>query len=212
MLAAGAVVGEAEGNGRIERGVFKARDMSGTLFGGALRANIDAGVFDPAWPLHFAARLKNFDLARLTREIEPGDVSLTGMATVDVIVHMQEGDFTNIQVTGRSIEGFSMDRATVHQILMTQYAEDMAGGKQLRRIVDEVVGDAPQRAFDVAELQLRLREGSIKGTTTLESDNLNLTVNLTVDPGAVLDALELRQEIQLDKLDSISANPVESGE
>ncbi len=65
------------------------------------------------------------------------------------------------------------------------------------------------RPFDSATLSLSFEAGRIVGQVVLSSNTLNLTVDLAVDPGALFEALALRQQLQLEKVDGIHTKPVQ---
>ena len=74
-----------------------------------------------------------------------------------------------------------------------------------------------QRGFDaaagevVAEDRLGVVVGGVHGQARLESEGLNLTLDINMEPEAFASLLELRQEENLEKIDTIKAEPVQLG-
>jgi hypothetical protein len=86
----------------------------------------------------------------------------------------------------------TMNRDLVEQLLASEYLSGMSGGKQVSQMLRDVVGDAPQIPFTGAAIKLGLEAGRITGTARLESEKLNLTLDIKADPGALLEALRAR--------------------
>jgi len=68
----------------------------------------------------------------------------------------------------------------------------MAGGK-VTRVIESVLGEAPQRPFDLARIDLALKGDKIAGDAVLESGSLRLSIDINADPQTLQDALLLRQ-------------------
>jgi len=212
IIAAGAPVRGVHGTATLRDGTLGARGLKGEVFDGQFRANVKVGLFDASLPVEFAARVLDLDLATLTREMKPGEVALTGLASGDVILALDRDGLKDLRVRVESTQDFSVDRKTVLDILLTNYTGGVTGGKQLSRAVEQVVGEAAQRPFQRATLNLDLEEGRLTGQAMLASDDLSLTVDLHVDPGALYEALTLRQEMQLDNVAGIDAQSEPSRE
>jgi hypothetical protein len=110
-----------------------------------------------------------------------------------------------------STEGFSVNRDFVYQLLMSGYIKDVKGGKRVDKVVERVLGEEDMRAFDRGELTLGMESADIKGKARLKSESLDLTVDINLDPDALASLLKLRQEENLEKIDTVRAEPLQLG-
>lgn len=158
-------------------------------------ADIEArvGVLEEGFPIWLRIYTHGADLAQFTTEFEPPSVNLTGKATGEIELELRNGTLSDFRADLTAEEGFSMNRDLVAQALMQQYVVDMPGGKSLERMIRDVIGPQPQRAFDKARLNLDFVDGRIRGEAVLESRLLNLTVDIAMDPEALVEALRARQ-------------------
>ena len=171
---------------RIEDGVL-------SLFGGTVDARIEVRPFETGLPLNFSGAVKDLDLDVFTKEFKPESVVLTGKVNGAFSAGLVASQLTALDVDLESTENFSMNRATVEQLLMRQYMGDMAGGKKMQRMVQDIIGKDEQRTFDSAATKLGLEDGRITGYVKLVSEKLNLTLDVKADPEALLEALRIRQ-------------------
>ncbi len=81
----------------------------------------------------------------------------------------------------------------VEQILLSQQVAGVTGGKTLGKVVQKVIGEGEQRPFDRATMDLGFEGGRITGQARLESEQLNLTIDIKADPEALLEALRIQQ-------------------
>ena len=86
-----------------------------------------------------------------------------------------------------------MNRDAVEQILLYQYTQGVTGGKALSKAIQSAIGDAPQRPFDEAHIELGLRDGLIRGQAVLNSKALRLAIDINADPRTVQSAIALRR-------------------
>lgn len=159
------------------------------LFGGNVRGGARVGVREAGWPVEASVQVENLDLDRFTKEFKPPSVILTGQVSGSVLAAFSLDGLTGLAVDLSSTEGFSMNKDMVEQLLVSQYMAGMTGGKQVTEVIRDVLGAAPQRAFDSARLVLGMEDGRIAGFARLESAKLNLTVDIKADPAALLEAL-----------------------
>ncbi len=164
------------------------------LFGGGVNGQAELRPFDAGMPLILRGEARNLDLSIFTQEFEPPSLILTGRVNGAFSVGMAHRKLGLFDVDFVAQDGFTMNRDMVEQLLMNQYMDDVTGGRQMSRVLRTVIGDAPQRPFERAQLKLGLEDERIAGYSRLESEALNLTVDIKADPLALLEALRIRQQ------------------
>jgi hypothetical protein len=184
-------------------------ELSGGIFGGFFAGSIRIDPLDPTLPGEASLTFEGIDLARFTEEFKPGDVKLTGIASGSFSAQWTAAGLVSATFSMASEEGFSMNRDMIEQLLFSQYSEGMTGGKTLKDIREQILGESPQYSFDSASLDLSLDEGRFRGTAVFKSPRLNLTIDPAIDEQVLYEALRLRQEAGFDKLDAIRADPIE---
>jgi len=119
---------------------------------------------------------------------------LTGRVNGTFKVGFTAQQLSMLDVDLTAADEFSLNRDMVEQLLLSQYVDEMTGGKQMTRVLQSVIGKDSQRKFDGAHLVLGLEDGRISGYAKLESEALNLTVDIKADPEALLEAIKTRQQ------------------
>jgi hypothetical protein len=193
---------EAAAAGATLRGIGAALRLDGAdvvleeiafgLFGGTVRGEARVMPMDALLPLSFSATVEKMDLEVFTQEYKPPSTRLTGVVSGSVSSSLDLNGLRALEVDLKSDGGMSMNRDMVEQLLASEYLSGMSGGKQVSEMLRDVVGDAPQIAFTGAAMRLGLEAGRITGTARLESEKLNLTLDIKADPGALLEALRAR--------------------
>jgi len=213
----GATVRAVQGEWAIADGVLRTERLEGTLFGGTLRANVEAALLRTGFPVQVRATIASVDLATLTRDVGIESVYVRGKASGQVSVSFDMGGFQELRADFRAPEGLTLDRGTVMNLLQdtgavaegTSWAR--LGEAAKKRLIEKVVGPEEQRPFDRAELTLECAGRGLEGAAQvlLHSEQLNLTLDVPLHPGTLLQALELRQ---LEKVENFRTEPVDSGE
>lgn len=165
------------------------KDFKTTIFSGSITGEIELDPFAEGFPVTLDGDLQNVDLADFTLQMEPPNVSLTGKVNGRVVIGLRGGELVELDIDLTAGDGLTMNRSLVEQILLSQDFSQMTGGKSIEKVIKKVLGDAPQRPFKDARITLGLVDGRIAGVALLESEGLNLTVDITADPEAILAAL-----------------------
>lgn len=192
--AAGITVKAAPARMLFEEGVATIDDLSLGLLGGDLKLSLKWETLEAGMPLTIRSTIDHIDLGVFTDEFKPQSLILTGIVRGEVSCVLTPTRLRDFNLMLESTENFSMNRDMVEQLLLNQYMDDMAGGRQMGRMLQSVLGKKAQTAFDRAQLTLGLEDERIAGTALLESKSLNLTVDIKADPPALLEALRARQE------------------
>jgi hypothetical protein len=166
------------------------------VFGGETEVSARAGIFEEGLPILLRVYTHGADLARFTEEFKPPSVILTGIAVGEIIVEITGMTLSDLQVDLVAEEGFSVNRDLVAQALMQQYVVNMPGGVSMQDIIEKTVGKAEQRPFDRGRITLGFEDGRVTGVAILESELLNLTVDIHADPEAIIEAIRMRQQEQ----------------
>ena len=162
------------------------------LFGGMVSGEARFAPLDSSLPLSFTSTINKIDLDVFTREYKPPSTRLTGLVDGRVSASLDLNGLRALDVDLKTDGAMTMNRDLVEQLLASEYLSGMSGGKQVSQMLRDVVGDAPQISFMGAAVKLGLEEGRITGTARLESEKLNLTLDIKADPGALLEALRAR--------------------
>jgi hypothetical protein len=193
VLAGGVTADRVSGELIAEGNALRLTDGTMRVLGADTDFEVRAGVLEDGLPLALRLYTHGADLAQFTEEFKPPSVNLTGKATGEIVLEVRNGTISDFRVDLTAGEGFSMNRDLVAQVLMQQYVVDMPGGKSLERMIRDVIGPQPQRAFDSARLNLGFVEGRIRGQAILESRQLALTIDIAMDTEALLEAMRARQ-------------------
>ncbi len=194
LLAAGLTFSGLKGTVRGVDRQLRIEDIRFDLFGGGVDASAAIEILEPGFPITISGEARNIDLSVFTTEFEPPSLVLTGRVNGAFAAGFTLNQLTMLDVDLKAHEGFSMNRDMVEQLLLSQYMEDIAGGKRMGKMVQNVIGTQAQRAFDSAALKLGFEDGRIVGYAKLESGSLNLTVDIKADPPAIMEALRIRQQ------------------
>lgn len=162
------------------------------LFYGRVEGHGRVEVLHPLFPFRLEVAATDLDLARFTESFEPPDTELTGMVSGDIMIDLNLEGLQDLLVDLEAPEGITLNRSAVELILLSQQVGEFTAGGTLSKVVQRVIGEAPQRPFESASLQLGFEEGRITGVALLKSAALNLTVDIKADPGAIAEALRIR--------------------
>ncbi len=192
VAAAGATLHGIHAGLRLDGANLLLEAIAFGLFGGTVTGEARLTPLDPALPVSFTAAVEKIDLEVFTKEYKPPSTRLTGLVGGRVSASLDLNGLRALDVELKSDGGITMNRDLVEQLLASEYLSGMSGGKQVSEMLRDVVGDAPQIPFTGAAMKLGLEEGRITGTARLESEKLNLTLDIKADPGALLEALRAR--------------------
>gem|GEM_PF-3826645 len=197
----------------LEGGQARLETLEGRLFGGNVAAAVLAELLAPGVPVRATVSLSDIDLDAFTREFKPPQVVLTGIASGSASAAYDTiNGLANIAVALNSTRDFTVNRDFLAQLFLSQYLQDVSGGKSLERVTRSVLGEASQRPFDSAALELQSKGKDAAGQLKLKSKGLNLTADLRVDAAVLEEALALRQEAALQDIEAIRSAPVELSE
>ncbi|GMW02321.1 MAG: hypothetical protein AMXMBFR84_34570 [Candidatus Hydrogenedentota bacterium] len=218
VAAAGAVIHELSGTFEVQGGIMNVIVTGGTLYGGVISGTAQVDLVGENREGRMALDFDGVDLDQFTREYEPPQVVLTGLANGKVQIQWDRAGMTKFHAVLKSTEGFTMDKATIDTLLVTTVMQETRGLRFLTKgLRKDAIGDEPQRPFDSASMVIDLTGDSpethrLEGPVKMLSKGLDLTIDLGVDIGAIYAGLELRQEAQLDQIDTITADPLQWGE
>ena len=176
-----------------EQGIIL-EDVNFELFGGGVVARASVNIIGTEFSIAVSGEVQNLDLSIFTSEFEPPSLMLTGSVNGTFKSEFNTKQLLALDVNLTASDGFSMNRDMVEQLLMRQYVDEMTRERQMTRVLQSVIGEDEQRKFDEARLILGLEDNRITGYAKLESENLNLTVDIKADPEALLEALKTRQQ------------------
>jgi hypothetical protein len=207
---AGAVLRELAVPVHIKGWSLAADGFEAELFDGGIKGSVSVELAEEGFPGRLTAEIVAVDLATFCEEFEPPGTRLTGSAGGRLMIEWNADGLAALEVDLACEEGFTMNRELIEQLLLKQLLGDAAGTKRLGKIREKVIGEAPQRPFDRAALTLRKEGDMLRGEVKLPSEQLNLTVDLKIDPRNIFKALELRQKSQLDQIGGITTEPAGS--
>ncbi len=165
-----------------------------TFLGGTVKLDGTLDYRDPMWKTSADLRVARIDLTEFTKTFEPPDVVLTGIVGGNVTMTVSTEGLEALDVDMEATEGLTLNRSMVRQILMSQYVNDAVGNKSVQKIIEKVIGDDEQRPFDRAILELGMEDGLIVGVARLESKSLDVTVDISAQPSALLEAIRSSTE------------------
>jgi len=198
LAALGVILRDASATLHLTWPVLRVESLAATVFGGAVRGGGEVDLSREGFPVVVDVTLENTDLARFTEEFKPpNNVKLTGLVNGTIRAAVAGESITELDVDLVSGEGFTLDKATVAQMLMSQEIGELSGSGLADKIVKSVVGEDDARPFTGAEVRLGLDGGRISGEALLKSKALNLTVDIHADQQALFEAIRMRQEGQI---------------
>ena len=154
------------------------------------------------FPIHLKAELDRIDLARLTEEVQPPAVSLTGVADGHAEIEYTLDGIQAFSLEASSRDGLTVNRDLVEKLLRRDALESVLGVRRLERTLTKLLGTAPQRPFDTGKLSLSLESDEFVGRTELKSaatedyNGLNLNIDLAIDVLALAESLKLLEQTE----------------
>jgi len=209
LLAAGAALRDIRLPLTLGEARLAVRDGKASLFGGTATMDGSFALLEENRPLRFDVRLEDADLGIFTDQMKPPEVVMTGKVEGRCTGLFAAGQFQEFEVALHSGGDFTLNRSAIQKILLSDYASDVSGGKELGKIIDQVVGVDEQRPFDGATLAMTLDDGQLTGTARLDSESLGLTIDLSIEPETIAQALRLRQESQMEDITEVRFEAVE---
>ena len=202
LSIAGALSSNIVGDVKLQENNLFIPEATADLLGGSLNADIKVGLFEERFPIRLKARLDRIDLVRLTEEVQPPAVSLTG-----VVNGHAEIDYTLDGIQAFSLEassegGLTVNRDLVEKLLRSDALESVLGVRILERMMTKILGSAPQRPFDTGKLSLSLKGDEFVGRCELKSaetedyNGLNLNIDLAIDVPALAESLKLLEQTE----------------
>ena len=165
-------------------------NLSALAWNGSVNGQVTVFPLDSAMPVRGSLRLRDISLGRFCDEVKPPYVRCEGTLNGWSRFALEHGRPSDFRFRATAGSGFSVNTDFVRQLLTRKQVSDYAGGTQAAAVLLNVLGTEPQRPFDLGALDMRLVEERLTGVLTLQSRNLNLTLDIKADPLALLDALE----------------------
>lgn len=165
-----------------------------SFLGGLLALTGSVRYKEAGYPAAIDAEGTNLDLEQFTQTFKPPDVVMTGKVNGTARVSLTAAELSDLNVNLVASENLTLNQAAVRQILMSQYVNDAVGSKSIQKVIEKVIGKDEQRAFERAELKLRLEDGLVVGTALLVSKALDVTVDIKAEPQAILQAIQSTAE------------------
>ena len=209
LAAAGVQLKKLSAPLRFDGDAIHIDDMPAELFGGTIKVDLSAVVLGDAPHVSMTIELTGVNLDTFTKEFKLPGASLTGIANGTISLEANGTGFTALSLRLRSTEGFSISRDLVKDLLMSEYVTGIPMSAKVRGAIDKTIGDAEQRPFASAELNLDLEGERLVGGAPMLSENLNLDLVLSIDLKEVYAALALQQEAQLENVANIGLAPVQ---
>jgi len=208
-IVGGAVLSDVAGDVVFADDAARVTGWRAKLFGGTLEGDAVIGLLEEGCPVSLIARAERLDLEAFTREFKPPDIALTGIVEGEIRLELDAAGVQDVRAVLRSTENFSMNRDFLEQLLLSQYVGEGKGGKALAKVMADALGDAEQRPFDSAVLEIEHAGDEIAGRVALKSPKLNLDLDLHVDPDVLEDILELHQLSRLQKVENARPKPIQ---
>jgi hypothetical protein len=177
-----------------------ATELKAAVFNGRVSGGATTGILKENFPTLLNVQFESIDLARLTLEVRPPSVELTGIAGGSAQIGYALEGLNAFTVDAYSDQDFSLNRSMVEQVLQADQFREMLGSDRVEKALGKFLGDAPQRPFDSASLHLELLDGRITGNARLKSEKtrayngLNMDIELKIDPNALGEALKMLEE------------------
>lgn len=210
VVAYGAAVETVLGPWRIEDDALVLESVRGEVYEGAVELEGQIALFEEGRPARFVGHLRNVNLADFTERYEPpGGARLTGRASGGALIAWDGAGLQEFRTQLSSREEFSLNRDLVKQILLSDQIRGVLGEKRVDRVMDQVLGQGDQRPFDAGSLRLQWTGADYEGIVALNSEALNLTIDLNIEPEALTQALELKQNARIESLEDLRMDPLE---
>jgi hypothetical protein len=208
VRAAGGLLEAASSNVELAGSAVRFEKLEGHIYDGVFEGSAQLEFDSAGVVVRLDVTFREVDLDRFTREYELPNVALTGRARGRLVVEWGPEQLADFRVAIISDEGFTINRGFVEQLLLSQYTQGYTGAKTLDKITQRIIGEDAQRPFENASLSLHDQGESFVGQAKLQSEALNMNVNLDIDVAEINKAIKMHQEMQLDKLDTFDAEPV----
>ncbi len=209
VAAGGVIMREAGGPWRIASGELRCDQLSATLFGGLVSGSLRQRVDVAPYEGRFEGAIKDVDLTRFTEEFKPPYARLTGLASGIFEFGWSVEGITHLRVHLVSDRGFTLNRDILETLLLSEYTKGMIGEQTIDAIRRSVLGGSEARPFDKAELSLETQGDRYAGPLRLQSEALDLTVDLRIEKQVVTEFLQLRHETNLGNIADIDFSTVQ---
>lgn len=209
VAAGGVIVRDAGGPWRIASGELRCDQLSARLFGGLVSGSLRQRVDVAPYAGRFEGVIKDADLARFTEEFEPPYARMTGLASGVFEFGWSAEAITHLRVQLVSDRGFTLNRDILETLLLSEYTKGMIGEQTIDAVRRSVLGGSEARPFDRAELSLETQGDRYAGPLRLQSEALDLTVDLRIDKEVVTEFLQLRHETNLENIADIDFSTVQ---
>ena len=202
--AAGATIADFSGLLTFEDNVLVVPSSSANIFDGTLESRIDVNVMDEGLPVTFEGTLKNINLTQLSEEVQPPKTKLTGVADGKLSAEYSlSSGLLGFDLKAESENEFTLNRSLVEELMQMQTVLSGLGEKRAKKAMAKFLGDAEQRPFDSAGINVFLIDGSVLGVVDLKSEKtkdyngLNLVIQLDIDQSALVQSLKMLEESSL---------------
>jgi len=209
VAAGGVIVRDAGGPWRIASGELRCEQLSARLFGGLVSGSLRQRVDVAPYAGRFEGVIKDADLARFTEEFKPPYARMTGLASGVFEFGWSAEGVTHLRVQLVSDRGFTLNRDILETLLLSEYTKGMIGEQTIDAVRRSVLGGSEARPFDRAELSLETQGDRYAGPLRLQSEALDLTVDLRIDKEVVTEFLQLRHETNLENIADIDFSTVQ---
>ncbi len=190
-VAGGAVLRDVKGPIKVQDGTIKAAGLQGSVLGGTLDADAEAGLLTTGVPMAVTAHLKGVNLETLSQALGMPSVQLGGLADAELTVAANMHGVSDLRVSAQSAGEVSVGVALLEQVLASEYASQMPGKKQIERVVADLKGKGDRATFASAKLTVAYQGERVALKVELASDKLNLNLDLAIDAPLVWQALSL---------------------
>lgn len=207
--AAGATIADFSGLLTFEDNVLVVPSSSAKVFDGTLESRIDVNVMDEGLPVTFEGTLKNINLTQLSEEVQPPKTKLTGVADGKLSAEYSlSSGLLGFDLKAESENNFTLNRILVEELMQMQTVLGGLGEKRAKKAMAKFLGDAEQRPFDSAGINVFLIDSSVLGVVDLKSEKtknyngLNLVIQLDIDQSALVQSLKVLEESSLAEVES----------
>lgn len=208
ISASGATVHDTRGTLGFEDNVLVISDAKSTLFNGKLNSRVGVFVLNEGIPIRYDGEFERINLTQLTEEVQPPKTKMTGMANGRLEADYSIGDgLLGFRLEAFADTFFTINRSLIEEILASQSALKGLGESTANKTLAKFLGEAPQRPFDSARLDLLLVDEAIEGIAEMKSEKtdnyngLNLTVQVSIDAAALAESLKMLENQENTELD-----------
>ena len=201
ITAAGATISAFAGEVTLANDILVIPEGRATVFEGGLVSRIEMKVLEEGMPLTYTGHLEKIDLARLTQEVKPPKTNLTGIADgVLTAKYSLDKGLSDFELTATSDTNFTINRSLVEEMMQMQNVLGGLAEKKAEKTIAKFLGDASQRPFQTASMNIYLLNDVIQGVTEMRSEKtkdyngLNLTIQLNIDKPALVSSLQMLEE------------------